>query len=75
MTVATMQTITDSDTIETLNVKLAARRVIVMRLVKRGAIWQALGSRTDTLRPAVAYGRCPAVAARRLADTLSPVLA
>lgn len=68
-----MQTITDVDTLETLNVKLAARRVVVMRIVKRGPIWQALGSRTDTLRPAVAYGRSPFVAVRRLADTLAPV--
>ncbi len=67
-----MQTITDADTLETLNVKLVARRVIVMRLVKRGPIWQALASRTDCLRPAVAYGRCPAAAVRRVAACLDP---
>jgi hypothetical protein len=69
-----MQTnITDADTLETLHAKLAARQVVLMRLVKRGPTWHALGSRTDVLCPAVAYARCPAVAVRRLADTLAPV--
>lgn len=61
-----------TDTLETLHVKLCARQVVLMRLVKRGPEWQALGSRTDVLRPAVAYGRHPWTAARRLADCLAP---
>ncbi len=65
--------ITDADTLGTLHVKLAARQVVLMRLVKSNGLWRALGSRTDVLCPAVAYAECPAVAVRRLADTLAPV--
>lgn len=67
-----MQTITTDDTLETIKTKLAVRQVVLMRLIKRGKLWYALGSRTDTLKPATTYARCPAVAVRRLADTLAP---
>lgn len=68
-----MQTdITDADTLETLNTKLRQRRVVLMRLARRGKLWHATGSRTDTFIPAHAYGRCPAVAVRRLAACLDP---
>lgn len=64
--------ITEADTLETMNGKLAARQVVLMRLIRRGKLWQALGSRTDTFRPALAYGRRPDVAIRRMAACLDP---
>ena len=66
-----MQTITDDDTLETLNAKLRARHIVVMRIAKRGPLWHAVGSRTDTFTPAAVYGRTPMVAIRRLTNTLA----
>ena len=69
-----MQTnITDDDTLKSLNVKLNLRRVVLLQLTYHGRTWRALASRTDTLRPAVARGRCPAAAVRRVAACLDPV--
>jgi hypothetical protein len=70
-----METITKTDTLETANVKLKARKVVLMRLGLKGPLFYALGSRTDSLQPAVAYGRDPATAIRRLADCLAPHVA
>ena len=70
-----MQSITKTDTLETVNVKLKARKVVLMRLTLKGHLFYASGSRTDTFRPAVAYGRSPDVAIRRLADCLAPHIA
>ncbi len=70
-----MQTITKTDTLETVNVKLKLRKVVLLRLGLKGPLFYALGSRLDTLSPAIAYGRTPDAAVRRLADCLAPYVA
>lgn len=61
-----------TDTLETVNEKLKARKIVLFRLGLRGPLYYAQGSRTDTLQPAIAYGQDPATAVRRLVAHLAP---
>lgn len=67
-----MQTIDPTDTLEIVSEKLEARKIVLFRLGLRGPTFYAMGSRTDTFIPAIAYGRDPATAVRRLVDCLAP---
>jgi hypothetical protein len=66
-----MHTIQSTDTLDTVQSKLRARSIVLMRLGLDCRGYYALGSRIDTLHPHVARGRTATEAIQQLEAALA----